>query len=104
MKQNPIDYGHDVPALNMLHNIKDTSLLDLIPFAIYTTDADGKINYYNQAAIDLWGREPSIGIDLWTGAFDMKNPDGTKLSADKSPMARCLKGKQSISNEDSPRI
>ena len=99
MKQNPIDYGYNIAGLISLHN-KENSLLDLIPFAIYTTDAEGKINYYNQAAIQLWGREPRLGLDLWTGSFEMKNLDGSKLPADKSPMARCIKGKQSISNEE----
>lgn len=30
-------------------------LLDALPAAIYTTDADGRITYYNDAAAALWG-------------------------------------------------
>src|SRR5262249_15121418 len=40
-------------------------LLAAIPAAIYTTDARGKITYYNQAAVELTGRTPTIGSDEW---------------------------------------
>ena len=35
-------------------------MLEALPVAIYTTDASGKITYYNQAAADLAGRHPSL--------------------------------------------
>jgi len=34
------------------------TLFDLIPVAVYTCDADGIIQEYNQRAVELWGREP----------------------------------------------
>ena len=40
-------------------------LLAAIPAAIYTTDANGKITYYNEAAVELAGRRPTIGSDEW---------------------------------------
>lgn len=39
-------------------------LLEALPAAVYTTDAAGKITYYNEAAVDLAGRRPEIGEDL----------------------------------------
>ena len=33
-------------------------LLDALPAAIYTTDAAGRITYYNAAAVRLAGRKP----------------------------------------------
>ncbi len=36
--------------------------------AVYSTDANGLITYYNKAAAELWGREPEIGKDLWCGS------------------------------------
>ncbi len=36
-------------------------LLAAIPAAIYTTDAEGKITYFNQAAVELAGRTPDAG-------------------------------------------
>ena len=50
--------------------------------AIYTTDALGYIELYNKAAIELWGREPVIGKDLWCGSWKIHNTDGSRLSLD----------------------
>src|SRR5712675_803438 len=41
------------------------ALLDVLPAAIYVTDANGHITYYNQAAVDLAGRRPELGTDEW---------------------------------------
>jgi len=38
-----------------------TDLLEALPVADYTTDAEGRITSYNQAAADLWGTRPEIG-------------------------------------------
>src|SRR3546814_2869535 len=40
-------------------------VLEALPAAIYTTDADGVITYYNAAAVELSGREPTLGHDKW---------------------------------------
>jgi len=33
-------------------------ILDALPAAIYTTDAAGRITYFNEAAAALWGHRP----------------------------------------------
>ena len=38
------------------------NVLDVLPVAVYTTDAAGRITYYNQAAADLWGTSTSVGF------------------------------------------
>src|SRR3546814_20305345 len=40
-------------------------VLEALPAAIYTTDADGVITYYNAAAVELSGREPTLGHAQW---------------------------------------
>ena len=35
------------------------------PAAIYTTDADGRITFFNQASADLAGRRPVLGRSSW---------------------------------------
>ena len=35
-------------------------LLEVMPAAAYTCDADGLITNFNQRAVDLWGREPAV--------------------------------------------
>ena len=34
-------------------------LINALPAAVYTTDADGRITYFNEAAAELWGCRPS---------------------------------------------
>jgi two-component system sensor kinase FixL len=35
-------------------------LLAKLPAAAYTCDADGLITYFNERAVELWGREPKL--------------------------------------------
>ncbi len=35
-------------------------LLEVVPAAAYTTDAEGLITDFNQRARELWGREPKL--------------------------------------------
>ncbi len=66
-------------------------ILDSLPAAVYTTDAQGKITYYNQAAVELAGREPQIGEDEWCVTFRLLTPDGKPMSHAECPMATALK-------------
>jgi PAS domain-containing protein len=36
------------------------ALLGVLPAAAYSCGAEGLITYFNQRAVDLWGREPKI--------------------------------------------
>ncbi len=66
-------------------------VLEALPAAIYTTDAEGRITFYNRAAAELAGREPQIGTDEWCVTWRLYRPDGTPLSHDECPMAIALK-------------
>src|SRR6516162_830007 len=66
-------------------------LLDALPTAIYTTDAAGRITFYNQAAVELSGRRPEIGSDHWCVTWRLYWPDGRPMAHDECPMARALK-------------
>jgi PAS domain S-box-containing protein len=66
-------------------------LLAAIPAAIYTTDAEGIITYFNDAAVELAGRRPVVGRDQWCVSWKLFWPDGTPLPHDKCPMAIALK-------------
>lgn len=75
-------------------------LIAAIPAAIYTTDADGKITYFNEAAVDLAGRAPVLGSDEWCVTWKMYNPDGTPLPYAECPMAVALKEGRPIRNAE----
>ena len=68
-----------------------TELLAAIPAAIYTTDAQGKITYFNEAAVEFSGRTPVLGSDEWCVTWKLFMPDGTPLPHDQCPMAVALK-------------
>jgi two-component system, chemotaxis family, CheB/CheR fusion protein len=67
------------------------AVFDLVPTAIYTTDANGLLTYYNEAAAVLWGRRPKIGEEWWCGAWELYWPDGSPLPLDQCPMAIAVK-------------
>ncbi len=67
------------------------SLLDALPAAVYTTDAKGRLTYYNRAAAELAGREPKLGSDEWCVTWKLYRPDGTRLPHHECPMAVALK-------------
>ncbi len=71
-----------------------------LPAAVYTTDAEGRINLYNEAAVTLWGREPEIGKEFWNGACRIYRPDGSLMPVDEYPMAVALKERQSIRGQE----
>ena len=66
-------------------------LLEALPAAIYTTDATGRITFYNEAAVELSGRTPRLDIDQWCVTWRLYRPDGRPLPHDECPMAMALK-------------
>ncbi len=75
-------------------------LLDALPTAVYTTDADGRLTFFNQAAVEFSGRTPEIGSDQWSVTWRLYWPDGRPMAHDQCPMARALKEDQSIRGEE----
>lgn len=59
--------------------------------AVYTTDAEGWLTYYNDAACDLWGFRPVLGKARWCGSWRLYEHDGTPVPHDESPMAVALR-------------
>jgi PAS domain S-box-containing protein len=75
-------------------------LLAAIPAAIYTTDAEGKITYFNEAAVEFAGRTPTLGSDEWCVTWKLYNPDGSPLPHEQCPMAIALREGRSIRNAE----
>jgi PAS domain S-box-containing protein len=66
-------------------------LLEALPAAVYTTDAAGRITFFNEAAVDLAGNRPELGRDLWCVSWRLRRPDGTPLPHEECPMAVALR-------------
>ena len=71
-------------------------MLDALPAAVYTTDAAGRVTYYNDAAATLWGHRPPLGSSEWCGSWKLFWPDGTPLRHDECPMAVALKENRAV--------
>src|SRR5919108_3513471 len=66
-------------------------VLQALPVAVYTTDAAGRITFYNEAAAELWGHRPALNSDQWCGSWKLFRPDGSPLPHDECPMAVALR-------------
>lgn len=66
------------------------AFLEAIGVAVYTTDAQGRITFFNDAAATFWGRRPALG-ELWCGSLRIFRLDGSPLPHDECPMAVALK-------------
>lgn len=76
-------------------------LLEAYPAAVYTCDASGHVKLYNKAAVELWGREPVVGKDLWCGSWKIFYPNGTTpLPLELCPMALTLKTGHAVSGNE----
>jgi PAS domain S-box-containing protein len=83
------DYFHD-------HDRQAREILDAVPAAIYATDAEGRITYYNKATLSFAGREPVIGEDSWCVTHRLYAEDGTPLPHDRCPMAIALRENREV--------
>lgn len=103
--------GNIVGAVSCFHDVTDRlsedraareserrlrEILDALPVALYTTDAEGRIAYYNEAAVEMSGRRPVLGEDKWCVTWKLAWPDGTPLPHDQCPMAVALKEKRAV--------
>lgn len=70
-------------------------LLEALPAAVYTTDAEGRITFYNRACVELAGRTPQLG-DMWCVTWRLLNTDESPLPHDQCPMALALKENRPI--------
>jgi PAS domain S-box-containing protein len=67
------------------------TILAALPVAIYTTDAEGFITFYNEAAAKFWGRTPQLHAEKWCGSPRLYRADGSPMPLDECPMALALK-------------
>lgn len=74
-------------------NYKD--VLEDLPAAIYTTDASGRITYFNKACIEFSGRTPVLGEE-WCVTWKLYTPGGERLPHSECPMAIALKERRPV--------
>ena len=77
-------------------DIQLENLIRALPAAIYTTDAAGRITFYNEAAAKLWGCRPELGKSEFCGSWKLYWPDGRPLPHGQCPMALALKEQREV--------
>jgi PAS domain S-box-containing protein len=87
-------------AVRMENRIRESerhmrNLLEALPAAVYTTDAEGHITFFNRAAVELSGRTPHLG-DKWCVTWKLFNSDESPLPHDQCPMAVALRENRPI--------
>lgn len=75
-------------------------LVEALPAAIYTTDADGVVTYFNEACVQLSGHRPEVGRDKWCVSWKLYAPDGTFMPHHTCPMALALALGQPIRGQE----
>lgn len=68
-------------------------LLEKLPAGAYMCNPDGLITYYNQRAVELWGRAPKLNdpVDRFCGSFKLFSPDGAPICHDQCWMGLALR-------------
>ncbi|HWW64195.1 MAG TPA: PAS domain S-box protein [Sphingomonadaceae bacterium] len=67
-----------------------------LPMALYITDTEGHITFYNDAAAALWGRRPTLLEDRWCGSWRLYRADGQPMAHAECPMAITLRTGQIV--------
>ena len=77
-------------------------LVDLMPIAMYTCDAEGQITSFNEQAATCWGRKPKIGTsdERFCGSLRLYKRDGSFLPHDKTPMSTALQECRSFRDQE----
>lgn len=76
---------------DITHHPAAAEILEAIPVAVYTTDADGYLTSCNEAACRFWGASPELGRTRWCGSGRLFLPDGAPLPIEECALALSLK-------------
>lgn len=75
-------------------------MIQNLPVAIYTCDAEGKILLYNKAALELWGRVPQPETDTWCGSWKIYDNDNVPIPVDTCSMAKAIREGKNVHGDE----
>lgn len=78
------------------HDPTHGAILAHLPTAVYATDNEGWITFYNEAAVEFAGRRPKLGSDRWCVTWRLRHPEGGHLPHEQCPMALSLQERRPI--------
>ncbi|MGN6470002.1 MAG: PAS domain S-box protein [Rhizobiaceae bacterium] len=68
------------------------------PMAVFVCDRNAVIQHCNSRAVELWGREPILGVEKHCGSVGLWLPDGSPLPHEQSPIVEVLRTGMPITN------
>ena len=89
-KITPTSNGKARPSISGDVNGMSREAIEALPAAVYMTDAEGRLTFYNEAAVAFWGCRPELGETKFCGSWKLYWSDGTRLPHDQCPMAMAL--------------
>lgn len=75
------------------------NLVQSLPAAVYMCDLEGRLTLYNDAAVEMWGRQPSPE-DRWCASYRLSYPDGREMPIEDSLMVRAIREGREIRGEE----
>ncbi len=78
-------------------DLRSRAALASVPVAVYMTDAEGRITFFNEACAELFGRKPRLGVDRFCASWRIYTPEGELVSQDESLMARAIDERRAFS-------
>lgn len=69
----------------------ENDVLGMLPVAVYRTDAEGRLTFFNTAAAELWGFEPQLGAHNWHEKLKAFSTDGAQLAPQDTPIGRAIR-------------
>ena len=76
------------------------ALFNSAPMAVYVCDHNAVIQQFNARAAELWGREPTCGVEKFCGSVKLWFLDGTIMPHEQFPVVDVLKTGQPVRNRD----
>jgi PAS domain S-box-containing protein len=75
-------------------------VMSLMPAAVYTCDEAGRITYFNDHAVKLWGRAPKLNDEeeKYSGSIRIWGVDGSPIPRGEAPMALTVNTGKHIRN------
>lgn len=86
------------PPLSRFHQHS----LDRLPAGAYVCDPDGLITWFNDRAVEIWGRKPKMGdpVDRFCGSFKLYDYEGEPIPHDRCWMALALRDARSYEGRE----
>jgi PAS domain S-box-containing protein len=78
------------------------ALIESLPIASFICDQEGRINCYNQKAVEIWGRSPDLNDsnERFSGSYKRFTETGEPISREQSPTGRAFTERRPVVGQE----